>query len=76
MSLSTLPLCYCTNVHPGRSLAEVESGLEDYAAPIARAFDGPLSIGLWFADPVSRELAETTGAVLRLRDRLAGHGLS
>ncbi|MGC1274899.1 MAG: metabolite traffic protein EboE [Planctomycetaceae bacterium] len=76
MSLSTLPLCYCTNVHPGRTLAEVEQGLESYAASIARLFDGPLSIGLWFADSVSHELVETPGAISRLRDRLAEHGLS
>jgi len=75
MSLSTLPLCYCTNVHPGRSLAEVEAGLDAFAVPIHEIFDGPLSIGLWFADPVSRELA-ASGRVASLRDRLAERGLS
>ncbi|MBA3315959.1 MAG: metabolite traffic protein EboE [Planctomycetota bacterium] len=76
MTLSTLPLCYCTNVHPGRTLAEVESGIDTFAASIATAFDGPLSIGLWFADPVSGEIETTPDAVSRLRDKLESHRLS
>lgn len=75
MSLSTLPLCYCTNVHPGRTLAEVEGGLDAFAVPIRDAVDAPLAIGLWFADPVSRELA-TPAAVGRLAARLAERNLS
>ena len=30
MSISALPLSYCTNVHAGRSVAEVEAGLDRY----------------------------------------------
>jgi sugar phosphate isomerase/epimerase len=76
VSLSTLPLCYCTNVHPGRTLGEVVGGIETFAAPIARTCDGPIAAGLWFADPVSRELAASADAARQLRDRLAGHELS
>jgi sugar phosphate isomerase/epimerase len=76
MSLSTLPLSYCTNVHPGVTLAEVEAGLDAFAVPIRDAFDGPLAVGLWFADPASRELAGSPDAVARLRDRLAERRLS
>ena len=36
MSISTLPLSYCTNVHPGRSVAEVEAGLDRYTVEVAR----------------------------------------
>lgn len=74
MSLSTLPLSYCTNVHPGRDLSEVIEGLQSFAAPIAQIFDGPLAVGLWFADSVSRELSTSDAAIDRLRqelDRLA-----
>src|SRR6476660_2609657 len=76
MSLSTLPLSYCTNVHPGVTLAEVEAGLDAFAVPIRDAFDGPLAVGLWFADPASRELAGSPDAARRLRDRLADRRLS
>ena len=65
MSLSTLPLCYCTNVHPGRTLAEVEHGLDAHAVAIAQRYDAPLSIGLWFADSVSRELHDAPDALTR-----------
>jgi len=76
MSLSTLPLCYCTNVHPGQTLGEVEQGIESFAVPIAVAFDAPLAIGLWFADSVRREIDSTPGAAKRLRDQLQSHRLS
>jgi sugar phosphate isomerase/epimerase len=76
MSLSTLPLCYCTNVHPGPTLAEVEAGLDLYAVPIAAQVGSPLSLGLWFADSVSRELTATPDATRRLRERLTERGLS
>ena len=38
MSLSNLPLSYCTNVHPGRTLAEIEHGLDQYTAPMAAGY--------------------------------------
>ena len=76
MTLSTLPLCYCTNVHPGRTLAEVFSGIEEHASAVAAQYDEPLAVGLWFSDSASRELVGTAGAVHRLRDRLTCHGLT
>ena len=76
MSLSTLPLCYCTNVHPGQTLAEVEQGIDTFAAPIAAACDAPLSLGLWFAEAVRREIEATPGAAGRLLERLHSHGLT
>jgi hypothetical protein len=56
MSLSELPLSYCTNVHPGRTLREVEDGLDRYAVPVMRAYGHPLAAGLWLARPVVTEL--------------------
>ena len=61
MSLPLLPPCYCTNVHPARSVAEVVRTLDDYAVPVRDRFaaapgGGPLAVGLWFAEPVVREL--------------------
>lgn len=76
MSLSKLPLSYCTNVHPGRSLAEVEAGLDRYTVPIRRAFGRKLAAGLWLAEPVVRELSLSPDGVARFAAGLAGRGLS
>lgn len=76
MSLSPLPLSYCTNVHPGRSLAEVENGLDEYTVPVRSQFGGPLATGLWLAAPVIRELLAESGRVDRFRDGLASRGLT
>ena len=37
MSLSTLPLSYCTNVHSGRTLTGVLEGLDTYTVNVAKA---------------------------------------
>ena len=75
MSLSPLPLSYCTNVHPGRQLAEVLSGLRQYTDPLRRAAGGPLAAGLWLAAPVIAELRSSEG-VARLRETLAEGNLT
>jgi hypothetical protein len=69
MALSTLPLSYCTNVHPGRSLAEVELGLDQYTAPLRENYGAPLAAGLWLAAPV---VAELLSDPRRLPDFCAG----
>ncbi|HEX4796560.1 MAG TPA: metabolite traffic protein EboE [Humisphaera sp.] len=76
MSFSSLPLSYCTNVHPGRSVAEVEDGLDRYTLAVARAFGRPLSAGLWLARPVVNELLASEAALTRFAHGLARRGLS
>src|SRR5260221_5981038 len=76
MSLSQLPLSYCTNVHPGRTLAEVEQGLDRYTAPLRSNFGAPLAAGLWLAAPVAVELLADPQRLPRFRDRLAERGLT
>jgi hypothetical protein len=56
MALSDLPLSYCTNVHPGRSLADVDHGLDEYTAPLRANYESSLAAGLWLAAPVVAEL--------------------
>lgn len=72
MTLSSLPLSYCTNVHPGLTVAEVCNGLTNFSAPIAAGYGHPLAAGLWLARPVIDELLqdETQRSALsaRLRD--------
>ena len=76
MSLSDLPLSYCTNVHPGRSVAEVEAGLDRYTVPVARAFGSPLAAGLWLAKPVVTELLASSDGVSRFAAGLSRRGLT
>jgi len=75
MSISTLPLSYCTNIHSGRSVAEVVDGLDRYTAPVRENFGAPLAAGLWLAQPVVRELLESADGPPRLADRLACRNL-
>jgi sugar phosphate isomerase/epimerase len=75
MSISPLPISYCTNVHRGTSLAEVERGLREYAAPIQQQVGRPVGVGLWLSDAVARELLSGDG-IDRLRDLLTTHALT
>ena len=74
--LSRLPLSYCTNVHPGRSLAEVEAGLDRYTVPVRQRFGQPLAAGLWLAEPVARQLLSTPDGLHQFADRLHQRNLS
>ncbi len=76
MALSNLPLSYCTNVHPGRSLAEVESGLDRYTAALRENYGAPLAAGLWLAAPVAAELLADRRSLPAFRDGLARRRLS
>ena len=76
MALSQLPLSYCTNVHPGRTLAEVEQGLDQYTAPVRANYGAPLAAGLWLAAPVVAELLANPKRLPAVRDRLLERGLT
>jgi sugar phosphate isomerase/epimerase len=76
MSFSALPLSYCTNVHPGRTLAEIELGLDQYTVPVAARLGSPLAAGLWLAAPVVQELQGSADGCRRLGDGLRTRGLS
>jgi len=76
MTISNLPLSYCTNVHPGRTVAEVEDGLDRYTLPIKANYGSELSAGLWLAAPVIRELEQTPDGVKRFADGLRSRGLT
>jgi sugar phosphate isomerase/epimerase len=76
MSLSDLPLSYCTNVHPGRSVAEVEAGLDRYTVPVRERFGEPLAAGLWLANSVVNELLSSAEGVARFAQGLSRRGLT
>lgn len=71
MSLSSLPLSYCTNVHPGRTAAEVLAGLSTYTAAVRRNLGAPLAAGLWLAQPVIEELRREPAQAAALQAALA-----
>ena len=76
MSFSPLPLSYCTNVHPGRSLNEVRHGLNEFTAPVAANIGRPLAAGLWLSAPVIRELKDSPEQLRRLGAELQARDLA
>ncbi|MFK7817677.1 MAG: metabolite traffic protein EboE [Planctomycetaceae bacterium] len=70
MSLSEAAISYCTNVHAGRTVAEVDSGLDEFTVKVREQSGRPLAAGLWLARSVVSELLAEDGAVERFRDRL------
>lgn len=76
MSISTLPLSYCTNVHPGQSVDEVLDGINIHTAAALRRFNRPLAAGLWLARSVVTELLESQPALERLGQTLWQHDLA
>jgi len=76
MSLSSLPLSYCTNVHPGQSVGEVEGGIERYTLAIRERLGQPMAAGLWLARPVTEELLASRDGVKRFAEKLAHQELS
>ncbi len=76
MTTSSLPLSYCTNVHPGRTIAEVEDGLDRFTVPIRANLGSELAAGLWLAAPIVRELEQSSNGVARFGDGLRRRGLS
>jgi sugar phosphate isomerase/epimerase len=75
MSLATLPLSYCTNVHPAQCVAEVIAGLDRYSGPVRQAAGFPVAAGLWLAAPVISELQADATRIDALRQALARNDL-
>lgn len=70
MTISTLPLSYCTNVHPGRSVAHVLEGLDQFTLPIQAQSGRPLAAGLWLAADVINELVSTPTGIAEFANAL------
>lgn len=67
---------YCCNVHPGRTISEVQQNLKDYSLAVKRLVrpHDTMGIGLWLSETASRELA-TSERAIRFRDWLGEAGL-
>jgi hypothetical protein len=66
MSFSSLPLSYCANVHPGRTVDEILHGLTTYTAETRRRLNAPLAAGLWIPASAVDELVHDDVLVNRL----------
>lgn len=75
MSLSTLPLSYCSNVLPGRSVARIEEGIDRATLPIRERFGGPAAVGLWLPRAVIDELNGSPDGPARFAAGLAARDL-
>lgn len=75
MAICSLPLSYCTNVHPGRTVQEVLDGLTDHAAAARRQLDLPMAAGLWLSASVAKTLSEDAAALETLGQVLWQHDL-
>lgn len=75
MTLSTLPLSYCTNVHPGRTVAEVVDGITRHSAEAEKKLDFPMAAGLWLSASVVRELVDQPEKLEELAQTLWQHDL-
>lgn len=70
MSLSTLPLSYCTNVHPAMDLQQACAGLREYTAPVRQKLNASLAAGLWLPRSVLDELVTDPRALAQLESTL------
>ncbi len=75
MTLSTLPLSYCTNVHPGRTVAEVVDGISSHSAMAQRLLEFPMAAGLWLSASVAQELSDQPSQLELLAQTLWQHDL-
>jgi len=76
MSLSRLPLGYCTNVHPAQTLTALLDGLDRYTVPVMRRVGAPTAAGLWLAQPVVDEVLASGNGPAQLAAALSERGLS
>jgi len=73
---SLVHLAYCTNVHPAEDLDGVIAQLDSCSALVRKELDVPvLGVGLWLAHQLADQLANSPGALQRLRVALARNGL-
>ena len=73
---ATLPLGYCTNVHPCRSLDDVGQMVAEQASAVRDQCGFAIAVGLWLPAVAMAEVACDPGAISRLQEWLAEHAFS
>ena len=76
MTLNSLPLSYCTNVHPGLTVAEILQKLDEFTIPIQQQLGAPLAAGLWLAEPVIKEILATPDGHIRFAEEIHKRNLT
>lgn len=76
MAFSHLPLGYCTNVHPCRTVADVVPLLDRFAVPIRDRCGFEIAAGLWLPATAAAEAAASPAVGAALREALADRGLT
>ncbi|MBL4883590.1 MAG: metabolite traffic protein EboE [Planctomycetaceae bacterium] len=71
MSISTLPLSYCCNVHPSSTTEELLQILSEKTAHVQELTNQPIAAGLWLADTVTRELTQSAASLESLKEKLS-----
>ena len=72
----SLPLGYCTNVHPCRSASDIPQILEQFVSPVRAKCGFEIAAGLWLPAAALAEVLEADGGVAAVRRSLDAHGLS
>ena len=72
MAFPSLPLAYCTNVHPCRAVADVPAVLDRYACAVRDRCGFEISVGLWLPEAAVAE----AGAADVVGQALTSRGLS
>lgn len=72
----SLPLGYCTNVHPCKAAADIPGVLEQYTAPIRAKCGFEIAAGLWLPAHALAEVLASSDGIHAVRRSLELHGLS
>lgn len=72
----SVPLCYCTNVHPCRSAAEVGRVLDAFALPVRDRAGFDIAVGLWLPAVAVAETLAAPDAQTGLRHALDARSLT
>ncbi len=75
MSVTSLPLSYCCNVHPSSNVQELLQILSEKTALVQEMTGQPIAAGLWLADSITRELTESAELLASLKRKLSQHQL-
>lgn len=75
MSISDLPLSYCTNVHPGDTFDQALAALKTYTGPLAARMEKPIAAGLWMTRDAVSECSRNPELTAELSQWLRDNGL-
>lgn len=73
MSLSTLPLAYCANVHPGEDFSQAFDGLKQHCADVRQRIARTLGVGIWMTRTAIQEAVADPMNVQKLHNWLVNN---